>query len=548
MTLDLNLFLAEMARSAINPPNGIAAAKYWYDPELFQGVAKSRRIWATEMLFRSWDTMSHLASGKTDDWWDIPYETVTATPPGLKRDAASLHRPAEGFKLAKDSSVAATMVLSKFGREFGHILCSSWPSPERTAAIELTSETEWIRVPGGSFQMGRPRTLPHGCPTRKVDNYWKELLERVRTDSLSPEEAANEATWSEWFSGAAGRRVRMSDMQWLTKEVFEPFNNATKVAKTDEERQGAFDRAYNFIHAKWHTTDEEPEENPQLVASFEMHRQPMLYRWYRLFAPGHEFIVEDHLADLEGRRQTDGSAQASRESTAEEDDEQRIDPDRLPDGPLKHPPDDHPVTHVTWFDAWAFCQWANWPVQEPAVDPKRARPGRWHMRLAFEPEWEYAARGQMTTSGEVKMTPNESDWWWGNEFYQNSLPIEERISKPRAHADGRPTMTRPPADAEPNGLGFHDMIGNVWEWMANPYDLRSEQEIDDLEPYSIHYSRYEPKVRPRVDVQRSIRGGLWYYLNILATCTNRWRLPPDDFDFKRGFRAVREWRPNIRNI
>ena len=94
-----------------------------------------------------------------------------------------------------------------------------------------------------------------------------------------------------------------------------------------------------------------------------------------------------------------------------------------------------------------------------------------------------------------------------------------------------------------NGLGFHDILGNVWEWMANPYDPRDEAELKELSNNSIHYSRKAPDRPPQVTVQRAIRGGLWYFLNILATSTNRWRLLPDDYEFKRGFRVVREWRP-----
>jgi formylglycine-generating enzyme required for sulfatase activity len=522
ITYEFNLYLAEMPRSSVTPTKWIEAAKYWFDPDLFSGASRAIRLWPTEMMFRAWARMSEIASGRIHDWWDIPYDAIASSPPGPRRGNRSPHASIATNPPTENAIKAARAVLEKFRNEFSAILEGKQNGERQTVARAMIAGEEWVSVPGGSFSMGRPESLPHGCPTQKVENYWKDLLHKVQNGDITAEAAADEATWSEWFSGAQGDRIRDYDVKWLRDEVFQPLHIATEAAGGDKDKQKeALEKALQAIHVRWHTTDETPAETLQAVAAFEMHRYPMLFKWYWLFAPGHRFIVEEHLKDLGKRR--------------------KIDSHRLPDK-LVHPPCDHPVTYVSWFDAWAFCQWASWPASDPrGSEPSSAKLGRWHLRLPHEPEWEYAARGRKGASGEIEFVPRENDWWWGNAFYESDGPTEERLSRDQAHADGRPAMTRAPAKAKPNGLGFYDILGNVWEWMANPYDLRGEDELKTLCDYSIHYSRFAPQKRPRVMVLRAIRGGLWYFLNILATCTNRWRLLPDDYEYKRGFRVVREW-------
>ena len=109
---------------------------------------------------------------------------------------------------------------------------------------------------------------------------------------------------------------------------------------------------------------------------------------------------------------------------------------------------DHPVVHVSWNDASAYARWAGG-------------------RLPSEAEWEHAARGGL---GDVRFP-------WGDEEPDDAsyLPCniwQGRFPDQNTLADGW-AGAAPAKSFEPNGYGLYNMVGNVWEWTADPYRVKS---------------------------------------------------------------------------
>jgi formylglycine-generating enzyme len=177
-----------------------------------------------------------------------------------------------------------------------------------------------------------------------------------------------------------------------------------------------------------------------------------------------------------------------------------------PEGPGSHihTRPGHPVVHVSWRDARAYCAWAD-------------------MRLPSEAEWECAARGGL----EQKRFP------WGDALMRDGVP---RCNVWRGTFPGEPApgwqagpMT---ADAlEPNGYGLFNACGNVWEWCEDWFSPT----------YHADTAQRDPKF-DRSTGRKSMRGGS--FLCHDSYC-NRYRVAarasntPESSASNIGFRVAR---------
>lgn len=132
---------------------------------------------------------------------------------------------------------------------------------------------------------------------------------------------------------------------------------------------------------------------------------------------------------------------------------------------------DHPVVHISWHDAMAYCAWSG-------------------TRLPTEAEWEYAARGGL----EGKRFP------WGDVLEDGATGRPRcnvwQGSFPSAPAAAWRPGTVPALSGEANGYGLHHCAGNVWEWCADWFSPGYHRETEARDP-----------LQQRATGRRAMRGG-----------------------------------------